>query len=240
MQELSARWHWACPLWNTEDAAHAVAHACGAAYPVHGAVVRCGEGVPCGNSPHALGECSACRDCGAGPPRDSCLFHSALESILAGTTPVLAMIRRRSITSAVQTAGLGGLSSQLLLSVSSSPSLPFPPLLCFSFHQGRDVIHQNPPLQRWVDFSVTSLKACCSTIRRSEQLHSGSWQDGRHGLERLRQTSFEVYPPLVLEVTAQHSQDLSWETEHASPKPGPQGGTRSKASAKSRTNAAAT
>ena len=24
MQELSARWHWACPLWNTQDAAHAV------------------------------------------------------------------------------------------------------------------------------------------------------------------------------------------------------------------------
>ena len=46
MQELSVRWHWACPLWNTEDAAHAVAHACGAACTSKGAAVRCGEGVP--------------------------------------------------------------------------------------------------------------------------------------------------------------------------------------------------
>ena len=32
-QELSARRLWACPLWDTEDAAHADAHACGAACP---------------------------------------------------------------------------------------------------------------------------------------------------------------------------------------------------------------
>ena len=45
----------ACPLWDTEDAAHANAHACGAACPSKGAAVRCGEGVPCSNLPHALG-----------------------------------------------------------------------------------------------------------------------------------------------------------------------------------------
>ena len=49
MQELSARRHWACPLWNTGDAAHAVAHAYGAACTCKGAAVRCGDGVPCGN-----------------------------------------------------------------------------------------------------------------------------------------------------------------------------------------------
>ena len=48
----------------------------------------------------------ACRYYGAAPPRDNCLFLSSLASILAATTLVLAMIRRRSITSAVQTAGL--------------------------------------------------------------------------------------------------------------------------------------
>ena len=53
-QELSARGLWACPLWDTEDAAHANAHACGAACPSKGAAGRCGEGVPCSNLPHAL------------------------------------------------------------------------------------------------------------------------------------------------------------------------------------------
>ena len=65
------------------------------------ASIRCGEGVPCGDKPHALGEYGACRDYGAAPPRDNCLFLSALASILAATTQILAMIRRRSITSAV-------------------------------------------------------------------------------------------------------------------------------------------
>ena len=43
------------------------------------------------------------------------------------------------------------LSSPLPLSASSSPSLPFPPPPHF-FHQRRDVIHENPQLQRRVTF----------------------------------------------------------------------------------------
>ena len=77
MQEVSVWWHWACPLWNTEDAAQAVAHACGAACHSKGAAVRCGEGVPCGNLPHSLREYGACRDYGAASPQDNCLFLSA-------------------------------------------------------------------------------------------------------------------------------------------------------------------
>ena len=46
--------------------------------PARAQAVRCGEGVPCGNKPHALKECSACRDHGATPSRDNCLFLSAL------------------------------------------------------------------------------------------------------------------------------------------------------------------
>ena len=64
------------------------------------------RGSACSNLPHALRECSACHDYGAAPPRDNCLSLSALASILAAATQVLAMIRRRSITSAVQTASL--------------------------------------------------------------------------------------------------------------------------------------
>ena len=55
---------------------------------------------PAATSLMCLGN-GACRYCGAAPPRDNCLFLSSLASILAATTLVLAIIRRRSITSAV-------------------------------------------------------------------------------------------------------------------------------------------
>ena len=59
---------------------------------------------------------------------------------------------------------------------------------------------------------VTSLNASCRTMRK-KTTPLGSWQDGHDGLERLRHASFELQSPLVLEIPAQHPQDLPWEAE---------------------------
>ena len=120
----------ACPLWDTEDAAHAVAHACGAACSQqrHGSPLRRGSA--------AAATCltrwgtRACRNYCAAPPRDNCLFLSSLASILAATTLLLAMIRRRSITSAGQTASLAAASP--LTSPALSSDLRPPPSLVLS------------------------------------------------------------------------------------------------------------
>ena len=45
----------------------------------------------------------------------------------------------------------------------------------------------------------------------------GPWQDGRDGSWRLYRTSFELYPPLVLEVATQHPQDVPWEAQMRRP-----------------------
>ena len=47
----------------------------------------------------------------------------------------------------------------------------------------------------------------------------GPWQDSHDGGERLCRTSFEPHTPLVLEIPAEHSQDLPWETEVRLPCP---------------------
>ena len=108
--------------------------------------------------------------------------------------------------------------SQLLLSLSSSPSLPFPPLLCFSHQECRDVIHKDRQLQRRVN--VCSFTKCILQYNTQKQTTTlGPWQDGCDGLERLRHTSLELHSPLVLKVSTQHSQDLPWEAEVRRPGP---------------------
>ena len=45
------------------------------------------------------------------------------------------------------------------------------------------------------------------------------WQDSRDGPKRLRQTSFKLHSPLVLEAPTKHPQDLPWEAEVRRPCP---------------------
>ena len=45
------------------------------------------------------------------------------------------------------------------------------------------------------------------------------WQDGHDGPERLRHTPSKLHSPLVLEVAAQHPQDLASEAEVRCPRP---------------------
>ena len=149
----------ACPLWDTEDAANANAHACGAACSSKGAAGRRGEGVPCNNLPHALGF-RACRCYGAAPSRDNCLFLSAFANILAASTLLLAMIRRRSITSAEQTAGLATVSP-LFSPILSLDLLPLPSLLLSLFQCLGECSSHEPDLEPSVLHSrAPSLPRC--------------------------------------------------------------------------------
>ena len=71
MQELSARRHWAWPLWNTEDAVHAGAHArqsvAARECPAATSLTRWGTG--------------ACRNYGTAPPRMTMMMRHSLETI---------------------------------------------------------------------------------------------------------------------------------------------------------------
>ena len=73
-------------------------------------------------------------------------------------------------------------------------------------------------LQRWVDFH--SLNSCI--LQHDAQLQAtpfGSWHNARDGSQRLYRTSFKLHPPMVLEITAKHPQDLPWEAEMHRPSP---------------------
>ena len=115
-KEMSARWHWACPLWDTEDAAQADARACEATNsPTRAWPLRRGSAHKHLAS-HA-GVYGACRDYGAAPSRDNCWFLFALAHILAAIKLCVAITLSRSTTSAEHPAGLA---------VASPPQAPAP------------------------------------------------------------------------------------------------------------------
>ena len=95
------------------------------------------------------------------------------------------------------------------------------PQLVTSNTRGRacsDVIHEDSQLQRWV--KLCNFAQCILQHNPQEQTAPlRPWQIGRYGPERFRRTSFKLYPSLVVEMTAQHSQDLSWETGMRRPSP---------------------
>ena len=166
-------------------------------------------------------------------------FAANLLTLILRSTPSVSTLSANVTPSSLLNWTVRGLSSQFFLTISSSPSLPFPRLLfIFPFKSAVMSSTKNPQLQRRV--------MCCNFTQRILQHNTWKqvtplrpWQDGRDGPERLRHTSFELHSPLVLEITAKHPQDLPWETEVCRPGPDHRKLTRSKAFARSRTKATA-
>ena len=66
----------------------------------------------------------------------------------------------------------------------------------YSLHESRDVIHEDPQLQREMDFcDLTQSFLQYNTLKQTTPLRP--WQYGRDGLERLCHTPFKLHSPLA-------------------------------------------